>query len=332
MTRRRLLLALGAGISLALGLYALSVLDWPIFWDSLASIRYGWLAAAGAAILTSVAGRTIRWRHIAALEDVGITPFWRAATIGYLGNFVLPLRAGEILRIWVLSRLAPVSLPAAATSAFLDRLADIAAISLVFAFVTAAHGSDAVGIDAVGGLVAVLGVGIILLVFLVVGRRHVLSHLAGHGPTAWKTFLGKVHGWLDEATEVVRGMVTFRRASVIVILSLAIFGVDFLGMWLVMAAFGWTLPFLAAMTLGSFLAISSGLPSAPGYVGIYQVAAIFALQIYGIEASQAVAYSVVLQLLTFSIFVILGNLSILQSAVSMNQLFRLARSGQVDGP
>ena len=50
------------------------------------------------------------------------------------------------------------------------------------------------------------------------------------------------------------------------------------------------------------------LPSAPGYIGIYQVACVLALTLYGIDQNLALAYSIVLHLVSFFIIGIQGIL------------------------
>ncbi|RIK31062.1 MAG: hypothetical protein DCC55_36795 [Chloroflexi bacterium] len=82
-------------------------------------------------------------------------------------------------------------------------------------------------------------------------------------------------------------------------------------MWLVILAFGWTLPFWAAVTVGVFVAAGTSLPSAPGYVGVYQAACMLALGIYGIDGASAVAYAAVLQLLNLVVIALLSTASML---------------------
>lgn len=67
-----------------------------------------------------------------------------------------------------------------------------------------------------------------------------------------------------------------------------------------------SLPIEAPLLLWVFLAASSALPSAPGYVGVYQVAAIFALSFYGVKASPAVAVALVLQAATLVVAILMA--------------------------
>jgi len=87
---------------------------------------------------------------------------------------------------------------------------------------------------------------------------------------------------------------------------------DALILWFLLFAFGLGLPFTAALTLLVFLTAGFALPAAPGYVGTYLVACIFALQLYSGGASQAVAFLVVFQLILITNFLFWGGIALWQ--------------------
>ena len=97
-----------------------------------------------------------------------------------------------------------------------------------------------------------------------------------------------------------------RHLLIVLIITFIVFSIDFFWMWQIMLAFGWKIPFEAGLTVGIFLLLGISLPSAPGFIGIYQVACVLALSLYGIEESLAVAYSIIMQLISFAIMGIQG--------------------------
>jgi glycosyltransferase 2 family protein len=74
------------------------------------------------------------------------------------------------------------------------------------------------------------------------------------------------------------------------------------------------------LTVAAFIGAGASLPSAPGYIGIYQVACILALQLYGVLESQALAYSVVLQLLVFLVVGIQGGWAMVSCGLRLSEL------------
>ena len=58
-----------------------------------------------------------------------------------------------------------------------------------------------------------------------------------------------------------------------------------------------------------FLALGTSLPSAPGYAGVYQIACVLALALFGIGESPAVAYSIILQICVLATIAPLAGLT-----------------------
>ena len=69
----------------------------------LARTHWGWVGVAIAAGLGGLFARAARWRYLFA-PDARPPAFVPAVMIGYMANNVLPLRAGEFVRIYVVSR------------------------------------------------------------------------------------------------------------------------------------------------------------------------------------------------------------------------------------
>ncbi|HNQ63717.1 MAG TPA: lysylphosphatidylglycerol synthase domain-containing protein, partial [Syntrophorhabdaceae bacterium] len=99
--------------------------------------------------------------------------------------------------------------------------------------------------------------------------------------------------------------------------------IDSIVVWFIIMAFGWQLPFFAAITLAVFIEAGSSLPSAPGYIGIFQIACVLALKIYSVDESSAVAFSVVFQLLTFTLIFFQGILAAIQNSFGILSAMRV---------
>lgn len=72
---------------------------------ALAQANYWWLIPAGLLLLIHLCFRAIRWQWL--LKPMGVVSFWpafNAMSIGLAGNILLPARAGEFLRAYVLGR------------------------------------------------------------------------------------------------------------------------------------------------------------------------------------------------------------------------------------
>ncbi len=98
-------LKVAAGVVISVGL--LAVLLWKVdlhaLGAQLANTQWGWALASAFFAVAGVWTRARRWHY---LFPPGSNPpaLFRASMIGYMANNVLPLRAGEIVRVYVVAR------------------------------------------------------------------------------------------------------------------------------------------------------------------------------------------------------------------------------------
>ena len=92
----------GVGISAALVAYLLATVDLPALGAQLRTTQWGWVAAAVILGPLGLWARALRWRYL--FPPRSNPPGLVAATmIGYMVNNVLPLRAGEVARVYVVA-------------------------------------------------------------------------------------------------------------------------------------------------------------------------------------------------------------------------------------
>jgi hypothetical protein len=271
-------------------------------------------------VVVGVLMRALRWNLITGVPLRKYGHFWRSASIGNLANLIFPGRAGEVLRIVTLSRFAQVLAGQAVTSAIVDRVADELMLAVFMALVFAMHGAGLLGSRVVIIFLVVFGIAAAGIgAFVIWGERWKVrvNCLAGRLPAQ----IGqRVTRWYAQALE---GVQTLHRPSLLLTvggITLVAFLLDYAVMWLIMAAFGWSLPFGAAITVGVVAAAGMSLPSAPGGVGIYQAACVFALGLYGIGVEQAVAFSVILHVLGWVVNGAQGGWSALSYGFSLSAL------------
>src|SRR5262245_24957051 len=104
MSNGRLLrIAAGVLVSVALLLYVFRSLDLHEVMLRLAGTHWGWLVVAAGLNIVSVWVRARRWHYLFP-PDARPTHLFSALMIGFMGNNVLPLRAGEVIRVYVVNR------------------------------------------------------------------------------------------------------------------------------------------------------------------------------------------------------------------------------------
>ena len=114
-------LAVSAGILAWLALH----LDWPAFLREFRKVRVVPVVGVVFLLYLSYWIRALRWRHLLPGHTVlSRRRLFDATVVGFTANLVLPLRAGEIVRPWILARWQPVRFATGFASVVVERIFD----------------------------------------------------------------------------------------------------------------------------------------------------------------------------------------------------------------
>jgi glycosyltransferase 2 family protein len=233
----------------------------------------GEVAGALALYAVATALRAERWHRILvrAELDRGRAESFRLTLVGYMGNNALPARAGDLMRVVLLGgpRRAVLGTVVA------ERVLDVCALVLVFAFVVLQRGLDLGPLPYVAGGVAALVV-----------AAAVFTRLRG---------LGRVRAWLAPAAGATRDLAS-RHGAGLVLVSLALWIVEASVYLIVGDAVGIHLGATGALYVMALTNLSAVIPAAPGYVGTFDAAVLLALRSLG---KPALGYLLVLRFVLF---------------------------------
>jgi uncharacterized protein (TIRG00374 family) len=315
VSNRKWLVAAGLLISAALLAVVLWRLDWPVFAAEMRRLHFAPLTVAMTLIAVSIALRSLRWNLAAGAPLRRVRAFWRATVIGLAFNHVYPLRAGELVRIFVLRHMAALPLGQATTSAVVDRLADVLLLGICALAVAGVHTGIPHAEKAAIGTLALACTALIVLIGFAKGDRVWRGRVARWSAKAPPYLAGRIERFYASAVATSALLVSPLGLIRIVALTVVAFLSDCAAMFCVM-------PLIAPLSVLVFLALGTSLPSGPGYIGVYQLASVLALGLFGIGESAAVAYSIVFQLCVIATVVPLAALA----AVGHRDDIRSARS------
>jgi len=288
------------------------------------------LASAGVATLTFPL-RALRWRVL--LRDVHghrypLRPLWDATAIGFMANNLLPARAGEFARAWVVSRHMPVRFTTALASIGVERVFDGLTMLGLMALAIAAPSfpsnasvsGTSVSRIAIGAAIAF---GAVLLIAFVVVLRPA-PWIAGCDRVARAILPAKAAA---RATSVVEGLVAGlaalkspARFAAVVLWSLALWLVNAAAFALCFRAFGLPVPAEGALLLQGLIGFGVAIPSAPGFWGVFEGATRITLQFYGIGANLALAYAFAFHITSFIPITLLGFEALARAQLHLRDL------------
>lgn len=265
----------------------------------------GGLVLAVAAYWLGIGVRIVRWRlllrssNMLSLRQVG-----QALVVGYAVNNVLPARLGEIFRADFLGRRFGVARSAALGSIIVERLMDGLSVVLLFGIGLTASGSFANNKALVGAAIAAFA-------FVAIGVASVYAMIFWHDrlPLAKLPWVERRVGMLVQGMMAVRGSSVFSAMA----LSAVVWSFEIAAVYLIMWSFGIDVTFFGAcLTVGS-AALSTLLPSAPGYLGSLQVAFVLAYSALGLAPVLGVLSATAVQLLLLGSVTLVGLMILLLS-------------------
>ena len=276
---RRQAVAANVGISLAFLNLVFAQIDWSAMGQAFARANYWMLLPSFAIVVLSLFLRTWRWQWL--LRAVGRVPFgpaFRAANVGIGANMVLPARAGEFLRAYVLGRATGYSKTAIFATLVVERILDgfTILLSLLVVILLGVRGQELQYIGMVGGIFYLAAlVGLLLFFyrqawFMGIAKRFL--------PAAWSAPALKLLDAFADGLHVLRDR---GQLLVVVCQSLLIWIVIGWSFYPVMLAFdfGAPVPLFSPFLLTPLLALGLTVPGAPGGIGIMQYMGVLALRL-----------------------------------------------------
>jgi uncharacterized protein (TIRG00374 family) len=294
-----------ASAVLAVGLFAffLSRVHLSEIAASIRAASPGWMAASAAISISTFAIRALRWVWI--LRPVGRVPWWpsyRATSIGFAANTVLPARAGEVLRPAILARECSLPFAALLASIVFERILDALA-QLTYLGIALGTGAAAGGVVSSGRLrLAVAGLAAIAIgvaLFAVLWRdatERLFDVLFRALPERFRPAAHRAaHTFLDGFASLK----TPRLAALVCVGSLFLWFVINVQVYCVLRAFGLDLPLTAAFVTTSAAVLGLVVPT-PGGVGGYHAAVQFALtRVYGVPLATATGVALIAHAVSF---------------------------------
>ena len=285
-------------------LFWLPLAFWGIAWDEVT--RYLWLAdwrAVGLAmtlfVLTTIA-KTIRWRFFFPARAVKWSSLFAALAIGQAVNFMLPMRVGDVARIYVLRRREGERAARVLGTLGAEKLIELIALVLLAAAVAPFMPWPNWLRDPSLRLSA-FGLALILLLSLIFLQQARLRQIA-----AWVAArLGFVRTERAEQQFdlTLEGFAPLRQRQPLILIVLWS-----LLVWALMIATNyalfWALPlersWLAATMLLLVLQVGVAVPSTPGKIGVFQYLASLTLLLFGVSRELALGYGLLLYLVVLA--------------------------------
>jgi hypothetical protein len=288
--------------------FSLKGIDWGQVWRIVQGARWELILLTLALISVALFCRAFRWRVLLTAQKpvpAGVA-FWATAA-GYLGNQLLPARAGEMIRTLLICRHTGARTAFVLTTALSERVVDAAVLVTITATVLLLLPEKPGWLEVAVRPFAALGFGSVIALAL-------LPYFENHGqrwlaklPVPEKLRERLTH-LLGQAFEGIRAFHDPGRLARFAGLTAVIWAID--GGVTVMCArsIGLEISYPVALLLVAGLGLGSALPSTPGFLGIYQFVAVSILTPFGLSRSQAIAHILLFQAMAYVVSGVWGTI------------------------
>jgi len=291
--------------------------------DELTGANLAWLPLILAANFASDWFRGVRWQHLLSpLQRPGVSLLFAASQVGSTVNLLIPLRAGEAVRVQIVSQRSGVSASSLVATLFGEVVSDLATFS-AFIIVGLLLLKEAQFLWPLAVLFGVLMLGGLLAGFFVA------RDAAGRPEPLPVAGAGRFRSWFKrEIYNFARGLQSFREPGVLFHIAWSAQAI-----WLTEAVMFYACGESLGLdiSVGAYLLmvvaanVAGALPVTQAGLGVFEVTLTGLMVALGVDQAQAVAYAIFVHLLLTVPHIVTGPIAALALRVSFADMLFLGR-------
>lgn len=299
-------------------------------WDVMRTANPALVGVGVVCVFLSYVLRAVRWQVM--LAPLGPTRFsvaLRATTIGFAASFILPARAGEVLRPWLLARREGLDASAVFATIIVERMLDLVTVLTLLAVFLLAFDPGLSALDAAafatvraGGFAAagaaVVGLGVL---FMFASRPALLGRTVAMA-TAWLPAKLRITV-AGMAAAFAGGLAVVREPSHLaraLAWSFVLWLLIAAQTWIVSVALGVNLPPSGSLLLVALLVVGVAVPTPGAVGGFHEAYRIGATSFFGVDNDHAVSAAIVLHAVGFVPTLIAGAVLMTHEGLSWSGL------------
>ncbi|MCC6932593.1 MAG: flippase-like domain-containing protein [Deltaproteobacteria bacterium] len=330
MSKQKIGVFVGVAVNCLILLFLTHQIQWQDLSAKINDIR--WLRLPLLAVLFMFGNwlRAYRWQYfLEQNQRPQLSVLFQATMVGFTATFLLPLRAGEFVRAFFLSKITTVTFSRSFASIIAERVFDVLAL-LMLLYIGLSLTPQAelfpgyvnTGVKALGLIAFAFGLAMFLAIFIpkklfrftyiviapLLKRKH---------STLFKKLIRMAH-------EFIHGLAAIKDFKTLLIIS-----VLSIILWLSAAAFYqaslWAMGIESNLVMGIIILVMIALlvaaPSAPGFIGTYQAGCVIAIHnMYLLSKEFALAYSILTHALQALLVVSIGLVILLRRGIRLLDL------------
>jgi uncharacterized protein (TIRG00374 family) len=309
----------GYSIAIASLVFVFHQFDYKALEQDVRQLHWGWVVLGIILNLAVYALDAWRWQVLLSpAEEVPLIECGKAVMVGQVANAILPGKAGEIVRCYLLSRWTDTPLSLALTSEVIARLMDGICMVVGFYLVTiGVHVPKALrdGTSALAIGVAVLSS---IFLFMLFRREHASSLMSGRKWTA------RLHQTMHEIHQLGDPGTLWMALGI----SMLYLMLPVVSVWCLFRAYAFDFTVVQAGVVLIIVHIGTMLPNAPANLGSFQFFATVSLGMLHADRPEAKIFSLILYFAHTLPQIAIGALVLLFTGLKLGEVHMHARRAE----
>jgi len=264
----------------------------------------------------------IRWGLV--LRQFGWVSWDRVFIMGAIGNaalYLLPVRAGELVRPTLAAGEKEVNLGQTTATSAIERIVDGLLVSAILFGALLTLGGDYAPQTIYRSGIAFLSIFIGVFFVIYFGNKHqdvvinLLSRTMGRLSPYWTE---RVINLYINFIQAIRVSATSNILLPYVGLSIALWLIDITSIYWLFGILNIELSFIAASVVISILALGSLIPSGPAQLGVFEFSIVIGLGIFSISQEEAVLVGTVFHIIVIGLVLVLGLIGLWLNQIRIN--------------
>ena len=289
--------------------WVLKDINWQEFGTEFGKVNYWTIIPAFIVVIIHYYIRAYRWKFlIKGGESVKLQTLFDAIMIGNFGTYILPLRAGEFMRPFMLSRNSNISFSTGFGSVVIERFFDLTFVLLSFGAILnfiefsdpwIYQGAKALCVLA-GGILFFITACVLAPKWITKFSGFFLDFLPQKVANIGKNFIADFVSAGDPLRDI-------KKLSMTIFMSLVVW----LSVYLIFYIFIFLIPsaqpsILFSVAIAVIVALAVAAPSAPGFIGVYQTACVAGFLLFGYTKESGLVYALISHLMHYVLFIVYG--------------------------
>lgn len=328
---KKITILLGIPLSILFLYLAVRKVDFKQTLDILTQTNYLYLIPALFAFIGDFCLRSLRWKILLSpIKKCKYINLLSTIFIGFFGNSILPMRAGEIIRVLIVGEKEKISKTSAIATIMLERILDILAI-LILLFITFFIFPYPAIIKKIW-LFGVIIFAVLILIF------YGLMYYRNATLTLLHKVLRFLPGKLEEKTEhlleaFISGLEILKKTDHLfftILISIAVWLVNASVLFFIAKGMGIPeITFFGAIFIMAVIAMGVSIPSSPGFIGVFEYFGILACTTLGVSKSISLSFVLLTHTLQLIGIVTAGMIFLARENLSLLQLEKKAQKEEI---